>query len=103
MTAVLLTGHGGTEMLNYRTDVPVPTPGAGEILVNDTAAGINNTDINTRTAWYSKSVSEATKEGGTIGFEQSDATDASWSGVPMQFSPNQGADACGRIVVVGGC
>jgi len=101
MTAVLLTGHGGTDMLDYRTDVPVPAPGAGEVLINVTAAGINNTDINTRTAWYSKSVSEATNEGGANGFAQADATDASWSGVPLQFPRIQGADACGRIVGVG--
>ena len=101
MTAVLLTGHGGTEMLEYRTDVLVPTPGAGEVLINVTAAGINNTDINTRTAWYSKSVSEATNEGGANGFAQADASDASWSGVPLQFPRIQGADACGRIVAVG--
>lgn len=101
MTAVLLTGHGGTDMLDYRTDVPMPKPGAGEVLINVTAAGINNTDINTRTAWYSKSVSEATNEGGADGFKQADATDASWSGVPLQFPRIQGADVCGRIVVVG--
>lgn len=101
MSAVLLTGHGGFEMLDYRTDVPVPTPKAGEVLINVTAAGINNTDINTRTAWYSKSVAEATNEGGTDGFEQADASDASWSGIPLQFPRIQGADVCGRIVAVG--
>ena len=31
--AVLLTGHGGLEKLEYRTDVPVPHPGEGEVLM----------------------------------------------------------------------
>ena len=52
MTAVLLNGHGGVEQLEFRNDVPVPTPGAGEVLIRVGAAGVNNTDINTRTAWY---------------------------------------------------
>ena len=30
MHAVLLTGHGGYDKLEYRTDVPVPQPKAGE-------------------------------------------------------------------------
>lgn len=48
MAAVLLTGHGGIEKLEYRTDVPVPQPGHGEVLIQVAAAGVNNTDINTR-------------------------------------------------------
>lgn len=48
MAAVLLTGHGGMEKLEYREDFPVPGPGAGEVLIKVVAAGVNNTDINTR-------------------------------------------------------
>lgn len=48
MAAVLLTGHGGLDRLEYRTDVEVPGPGPGEVLVQVAAAGINNTDVNTR-------------------------------------------------------
>ncbi len=47
MAAVLLTGHGGLDRLDYRTDVPVPRPKRGEVLIQVAAAGINNTDINT--------------------------------------------------------
>ena len=54
MHAVLLTGHGGLEKLEYKTDIPVPVPKDDEVLIKVSAAGINNTDINTRTAWYSK-------------------------------------------------
>src|SRR5579871_2489664 len=60
MKAVLLTGYGGFEKLDYRTDVPAPRPGPDEVLIRVTAAGINNTDINTRIGWYSKAVSEGT-------------------------------------------
>ncbi len=101
MVAVQLVGHGGIEALDYRSDVPVPTPGAGEVLIKVAAAGVNNTDINTRIGWYSKKVSEATNEGGAEGFDDVDDEDATWSGVPMSFPRIQGADCCGRIVAVG--
>ena len=54
MRAVVLTGHGGLDKLDYREDWPTPVPRAGEVLVRVGACGLNNTDINTRTAWYSK-------------------------------------------------
>ena len=60
MAAVQLIGHGGFDKLLYREDVPVPSPGPDDVLINVTAAGVNNTDINTRTAWYSKAVTGAT-------------------------------------------
>lgn len=101
MTAVQLVGHGGIEVLEYRTDVPVPAPGADEVLIKVAAAGVNNTDINTRIGWYSKKVSEATNEGGSEGFDEVDDADATWSGVPMSFPRIQGADCCGTIVAVG--
>ncbi len=101
MSAVLLVGHGGLEVLNYRDDVPVPVAGPDEVLIKVAAAGVNNTDINTRIGWYSKKVSEATNEGGSDGFDEVDDDDATWSGVPMAFPRIQGADCCGTIVAVG--
>ncbi len=101
MHAVYLTGHGGFEKLEYREDVPVPTPQANEVLINVTAAGINNTDINTRTAWYSKAVTTATSDGGSQGFDTANQEDSSWSGSTIQFPRIQGADCCGTIVAVG--
>lgn len=101
MAAVLLTGYGGVEKLVYRRDVPVPRPGPGEVLIEVAAAGVNNTDINTRIGWYSKNVRSDTAAGGIEGFEGVDDGDAGWSGVPLQFPRIQGADACGRIVAVG--
>lgn len=38
MEAVLLIGHGGFEMLEHRTDVRVPSPGPGEVLIGVRAA-----------------------------------------------------------------
>ncbi|MEF2546539.1 alcohol dehydrogenase family protein [Aurantimonas sp. E1-2-R+4] len=97
MHGVLLTGHGGLDKLDYRTDLAVPKPGVGEVLIRVHAAGVNNTDINTRTGWYSKAVTGASGDEGGTG----DAGDAAWSGVPLQLPRIQGADCCGTIVAVG--
>ncbi len=51
------------------------------------AAGVNSTDINTRTAWCSKGDAKA--------------DDATWSGTPLTFPRIQGADVCGEIIAVG--
>lgn len=87
MFGVVLTGHGGPEKLQWRDDLPVPIAGTGEVIVRVSAAAVNNTDINTRIGWYSKS-------GGA-------AEDAAWTGAPLLFPRIQGIDVCGRIVAVG--
>ena len=87
MRAVLLTGHGGFEKLDLSDDVPVPHPKHGEVLIRVAAAGVNNTDINTRIGWYAESASEA--------------EDAGWTCNAFSFSRIQGADCCGHIVAVG--
>lgn len=99
MRAVLLTGNGGFDKLDLRNDVPVPNPGPNEVLIKIGAAGVNNTDINTRIGWYSKAVAEATEAGAATGIDG--AEDDGWSGTAFQFPRIQGADACGRIVAVG--
>ncbi len=101
MKAVLLTGHGGLEKLEFRKDVATPQPAAGEVLIRVAAAGVNNTDINTRIGWYSKAVTTDTETGGSAGFDSVDDDDASWSGVPLSFPRIQGADVCGHIVALG--
>lgn len=87
MRGVVLTGHGGPECLSWRDDLPVPEPLPGEVRVKVAAAAVNNTDINTRLAWYSKSGSAA--------------EDATWTGRPLVFPHIQGIDACGVIEAVG--
>jgi NADPH:quinone reductase-like Zn-dependent oxidoreductase len=47
MKAVLLTGHGGPEMLRYG-EAPDPVAGAGEILVDVHAASVNAADYKVR-------------------------------------------------------
>jgi NADPH:quinone reductase-like Zn-dependent oxidoreductase len=102
MRAVVLTGHGGLDKLDYREDWPVPAPGPGEVLVRVGACGLNNTDINTRTAWYSKSVTEGiTDTGGKQGFESADTAVGSWGGCGISFPRIQGADVAGSIAAVG--
>ncbi len=102
MRAVLLHGIGGFERLDYRSDVPVPRPDTGQVLVRIGAAGVNNTDINTRMAWYSKSVRESTTAAAAaIGLAIDRSADPGWTGAEPVFPRIQGADGCGRIVAVG--
>ena len=56
MRAVVLTGHGGIDKLEFRDDVARPRPAEGEVLIDVGACGLNNTDINTRTGWYDPTV-----------------------------------------------
>jgi NADPH:quinone reductase-like Zn-dependent oxidoreductase len=101
MRAVLLTGHGGYENLVYRADVPVPSISPGEVLIEVAAAGVNNTDVNTRIGWYSRDVRAATEEGAGVGFSGATPEDSSWTGARITFPRIQGADCCGRIVAIG--
>ena len=101
MHAVMLTGHGGIDMLVYKTDVEVPLPKPDEVLIRVKASGVNNTDINTRIGWYSKSVTSDTNMYGTSGLEDAKKNDSSWSGKPLKFPLIQGADVYGEIVKVG--
>jgi NADPH:quinone reductase-like Zn-dependent oxidoreductase len=89
MAAVLLTGHGGLDKLEYRTDVPVPSPAPGEVLVEVTACGMNNTDV-----WVRQ---------GAYGTEEDAAAVSTWrrQGNTLTFPRIQGADTVGRIVAVG--
>ncbi len=102
MRAVVLTGHGGYDKLEFRTDYPVPEPGRGEALIRVGASSVNNTDINTRTSWYSHAVTQGiTSAAGQSGFEGADGESAGWSGAAFMFPRIQGADICGEIVAVG--
>lgn len=98
MSAVLLIGHGGFDKLNYRDDVPVPSAGPGEVIIKVAAAGVNNTDINTRIGWYSKQVTGGTAESAEA---RIDPKDAAWSGASLIFPRIQGADCSGHVVAVG--
>ena len=98
MKAMVTMGHGDLDQMVYRTDWPRPDPGPGEVLIRVGACGLNNTDVNTRSGWYSKTVTDATTGGA---FEEVGEDDPAWGGSPITFPRIQGADACGEIVAVG--
>lgn len=86
MHAVILKANGDYNQLEYVQNFKTPKPKENEVLIQIKAAAVNNTDINTRIAWYSKDNKEE---------------DASWSGNSLNFPRIQGADVCGYIVDVG--
>ncbi len=98
MKAMVLTGHGGLEKLEFHSDWPVPTPSENQVLIKVAACGMNNTDINTRSGWYSKAVSEATTGDAYAEVSEDDPT---WGGAPISFPRIQGADVCGYVADVG--
>ena len=95
MMAVVTTGTGGYDRLEVR-QVPIPVPGPGEVLLSVLAAGVNNTDINTRLGWYAGSV----KDGTAATTVDADRQGGGWNGT-TPFPLVQGADCCGRVVSVG--
>ena len=86
MSGIILTGHGGPEKLLFSENLDVPSAKKGEVLIKVLAAGVNNTDINTRIGWYSKT---------------NTAEDTSWAGNQIKFPLIQGIDGYGEIVAVG--
>ena len=102
MMAVVTTGNGGYDKLDYR-EVPKPVITEGEVLVNVLAAGVNNTEINTRLGWYSESVSTGTEDAAIAesdadsGATKSAKSDGGWNeATPFPFI--QGTDCCGRVI-----
>jgi NADPH:quinone reductase-like Zn-dependent oxidoreductase len=100
MKAVVTNGNGGYEQLEVR-DVPVPELAAGELLLQVLAAGVNNTEINTRLGWYSSAVTAGTQALTAAEKEKAKAlADGGWNeATPFPFI--QGTDCCGRVVAVG--
>ncbi len=86
MTAAVLVGHGNQDAIEVRADWSVPVAGEGELVVQVTAAAVNNTDIWTRQGAY-----------GLPG--QPDAL-AGWRG-PIAFPRVQGGDIAGVVYAVG--
>ena len=98
MKAIVTVGNGGFEKLEYR-DVPVPKPAAGEVLLKVLAAGMNNTEINTRLGWYSADVSVSTDAEASASVEEN-REDGGWAG-KTPFPLIQGTDCCGEVVALG--
>jgi NADPH:quinone reductase-like Zn-dependent oxidoreductase len=100
MMAVVTTGIGGYEKLVY-SSVSKPVPGSNEVLLRVLAAGVNNTDINTRLGWYSSSVTADTSTTAVMQeIKAQQKTDGGWNGA-TQFPLIQGTDCCGMVVQVG--
>jgi len=95
MKAIVTIGIGGYDKLEMR-EVAVPEPGPDDVLIAVLAAGVNNTELNTRLGWYSSSVRGGTGETS----EGEDRADGGWNAV-TPFPLIQGTDCCGRIVEVG--
>ncbi len=99
MKAVVTAGNGGYDKLVYR-DVPIPVLRAGEVLLKVLAAGVNNTEINTRLGWYSSLVTSGTQNLSTneqdSGFE-----DGGWN-EKTPFPLIQGTDCCGEVIAQAG-
>ena len=98
MNAMVTMGHGDLDQMQFHTDWPRPDPEAGEVLIRVGACGLNNTDVNTRSGWYSKTVTAPTTGGA---FEEVGEEDPTWGAAPISFPRIQGADVCGEIVAVG--
>ena len=89
MAAMVLTGHGGTERLEYRTDYPTPEPGPGQVLVKVTATAKNNTDRKAREGLY------PVKDRAEVASFQMGGS------ATLTFPRIQGADVAGRVVALG--
>lgn len=87
MTAAVTVGHGGPDRIEIHDDWPTPQPGRGHVLIQVTAAGVNNTDLWSRRGSYGSA-------------EDPDAV-AGWQGVPLDFPRIQGGDITGVVVDVG--
>ncbi len=99
MKAVVTSGHGSYEALECR-EVAVPSLEKGEVLLQVLAAGVNNTEINTRLGWYSSTITTGTEDAAeTGGHPELEPTAGGWNET-TPFPLIQGTDCCGRVVEV---
>jgi NADPH2:quinone reductase len=54
MKGVQMSKTGGVEVLEYKTDLPVPTPKEGEVLVKNDFIGINYIDTYCSSPFFSE-------------------------------------------------
>ena len=63
MRGILIKRLGGPEVLEY-TELPDPKPGPGEALIRVRVAGVNFTDVYSRTGMYPGTVPVHARRGG---------------------------------------
>jgi NADPH:quinone reductase-like Zn-dependent oxidoreductase len=90
MRALVITKHGGPEVLQVEERPDPPPPGPGEVRVKVKAAGINFADLMARAGLYE----EAPKPPAVVGYEFAGDVDSVGEGV-ANYSPGQR--------VLGGC
>ncbi|GLT13389.1 alcohol dehydrogenase family protein [Vibrio algivorus] len=95
MKAVVTMEQGGLDKLVYQ-DVAIPELSDGEVLIKVLAAGVNNTEINTRMGWYSGDVNTSTNDMADQG-DFNALKDGGWS-KETPFPLIQGTDCCGIVV-----
>jgi NADPH:quinone reductase len=71
MRAIQMTEFGGPEVLRL-VDLPQPEPGAGEVLINVTRAGVNFADTHTRTNSYVQRATLPLVPGGEVAGTRAD-------------------------------
>ncbi|MCQ1057668.1 alcohol dehydrogenase family protein [Photobacterium sp. ZSDE20] len=97
MKAIVTVGQGGYEQLVYK-DVALPPLEHDEVLVQVHAAGMNNTEINTRLGWYSSSITDSTNNtSDSASPSQQQKSDGGWN-KSTPFPLIQGTDCCGTVV-----
>ncbi|RON51792.1 quinone oxidoreductase family protein [Pseudomonas frederiksbergensis] len=69
MKAITIECYGGPEVVQIRTDVPMPQPSPKHIVVKVAYAGINFMDVHTRQGKYASSVTYPVRAPCTLGME----------------------------------
>lgn len=87
MRAIQMTEFGGPEVLRL-TDLPMPEPGAGEVLIEVARAGINFADTHTRTNTYVRPATLPLVPGGEV------------AGTVLKAPPGSGRSEGERVVAL---
>ncbi|QII06341.1 quinone oxidoreductase [Rhodococcoides fascians A25f] len=109
MRAIRIDNTGGPEVLTV-VDLPVPTPGAGQILVRTDAIGINYIDTYFRSGLYPRALPYVPGDEGSGVIDQigSDVTDfapgdrVAWAAAPGSYAEYVLVDASSAISVPDG-
>jgi NADPH2:quinone reductase len=92
MKAIRIEHYGGPEVLQLQ-DIPMPDPGAGEVLVRMAHAGINVMDVGTRKGAFADSKTYPVHLPTTIGMEGAGTVERAGTGV-TDFRPGDRVAYC---------